>query len=304
MEVPPPAPWTYAARAAYFGDRVCPFCDHHNPAGAKYCNECSSPLYLKPCHQCDAINHLAATHCHKCGAECPALLTTPGATRVLPAAGVTTPARAAPGDAAVASNLAQRLFAAGAARARWRMAGIATILIAGAYAAYHINVAAPDTMGVASQSIGPGEHSAPAVPVVPVGVESKPVEPEATAALQAPIPNTNLEAPKGASTHQRPVPVPATKRTSTHQHPLPDVPVRVGAIPPVAQTHATAHVDAAKTSTARQPDPWEAMRVSLAGCDGDLISRILCDQRVRRHFCEGHWGEAPECGRIANDHGQ
>jgi hypothetical protein len=47
------------------------------------------------------------------------------------------------------------------------------------------------------------------------------------------------------------------------------------------------------------------MHVGLAGCGGDLIDRIVCDQRVRRRFCEGHWGDAPECGSgVANDHGQ
>jgi hypothetical protein len=47
------------------------------------------------------------------------------------------------------------------------------------------------------------------------------------------------------------------------------------------------------------------MQASLARCGGDLIARIACDQRVRRRFCAGHWGEAPECPRgIANDHGQ
>jgi len=52
----------------------------------------------------------------------------------------------------------------------------------------------------------------------------------------------------------------------------------------------------ADTRKARHPDPWEAMNVSLSHCSGDLIDRIVCDQRVRRHFCEGRWGEAPECG--------
>jgi len=28
---------------------TCLFCDHANPAGAKYCNECGSALHLKPC---------------------------------------------------------------------------------------------------------------------------------------------------------------------------------------------------------------------------------------------------------------
>jgi hypothetical protein len=61
----------------------------------------------------------------------------------------------------------------------------------------------------------------------------------------------------------------------------------------------------AETRKARRTDPWQAMHVSLARCGGDLIARIVCDQRVRQRFCEGHWGEAPECASgIANDHGQ
>ena len=102
MDSPPPAPWTYAARAAYFGDRVCPFCEHHNPAGAYFCNDCGSPLQLKPCNQCHAVNHQAATNCYKCGA----LFTKPGATPVLPAADPT-PAWATPGDAGVAATVTQ-----------------------------------------------------------------------------------------------------------------------------------------------------------------------------------------------------
>ena len=321
MDSPPPAPWTFAARAGYFGDRVCPFCDHRNPAGAKFCNDCGSPLHLKPCNQCDAVNHQAATNCYKCGAECPALFTTPEATPGLPAADPTA-AWATSGDMAVAATVTQPLFAAGALRAGWRLAAIATILIAGAYAAYRINAATPDAMGVASQPISAGEHNAPtAASAVPMAVESKPVEPETTAALQAPIPITNPEAPrasarqrpvpvpatKRASARQRPVPVPATKRASARQRPVPELQAPGGATPPVAQTLAAAPVGApvGETRKARRPEPWQAMHVSLAGCGGDLIARIVCDQRVRRRFCEGHWGEAPECASgVTNDRGQ
>ena len=292
MGSPPPAPWTFAARAGYFGDRVCPFCDHRNPVSAKFCNDCGSPLHLKPCNQCDAVNHQAATNCYKCGAECPALFTTPEATPVLPAADPTA-AWATPGDVGVAATVTQPLFAAGALRAGWRLAAIATILIAGAYAAYRINATTPDAMGVASQPIGAGEHNAPiAASAVPMAVESKPVEPETTAALQAPIPTTGPEAPKRASTRQRPVP---------------ELQAPVGATPPVAQTLVAAPVGApvAETREAPRPDPWRAMHVSLARCGGDLIARIVCDQRVRRRFCEGHWGEAPECASgVTSDHGQ
>jgi len=47
----------------------CPFCDHANPFGAKFCNECGSPLSLKPCRHCEAVNDQAAQNCYKCGAE-------------------------------------------------------------------------------------------------------------------------------------------------------------------------------------------------------------------------------------------
>jgi hypothetical protein len=196
----------------------------------------------------------------------------------------------------VAATVTQPLFAAAAWRGGWGLVAIATILIWGLGAIATILIA------------GAREHNAPtAASAVPMAVESKPVEPETTVALQAPIPTTNLEAPERASTRQRPVPVPATKRTSTHQRPVPELQAPVGATPPVAQTLAAAPVGApvAETREARRPDPWGAMHVSLARCDGDLIARIVCDQRVRRRFCEGHWGEAPKCASgVANDHGQ
>jgi hypothetical protein len=239
----------------------------------------------------------------------------------------------------VAATVTQPLFAAGVLRAGWRLlrpsqlAAIATILIAGAYAAYRINAATPDAMGVASQPIGAGEHNAPtAVSAVPMAVESKPMGPETTVALQAPIPAINPEAPKHASARHRPGPVPASKHASARQRPGPvpaskhasarqrpgPVPASkrasarqqqapVAATPPVAQTLAAAHVGAlvAETRQARRPDAWQAMHVSLARCGGDLIARIVCDQRERRRCCEGHWGDAPECASgVANDRGQ
>jgi ribosomal protein L40E len=315
MGSPRPPHWTFAARAAYFGDRMCAFCNHRNPAGAKFCNDCASPLHLKPCKQCDAVNDQAATNCYKCGAACPVLFSTAAATRGLSTAD-STPAWATPGDVAVAATATQPLFAASALRAGWRLlrpgqfvvAAIATILIVGAYDAYRINVATPDAMGVASQTTGAVENNATtATPAVPVAVESKPVEPERTAVVQAPIPASNADAPKRASVRQRPVPVAATKRASAHQRPVPERHAPVSATPPLAHGLAAARVGArvAQTSKALGPDPWRVMHVSLTRCGGDLIARIVCDQRVRRRFCEGHWGEAPECASgVINEHGQ
>ena len=44
----------------------CVFCGNGNPPGAKYCNECASPLHLRPCNECDAINDRSAPNCHTC----------------------------------------------------------------------------------------------------------------------------------------------------------------------------------------------------------------------------------------------
>jgi hypothetical protein len=46
----------------------CRFCSHGNPEGAKFCNQCGSPLNLVPCARCEAINNVADEHCTTCGA--------------------------------------------------------------------------------------------------------------------------------------------------------------------------------------------------------------------------------------------
>jgi hypothetical protein len=313
MGSPCPPHWTFAARAAYFGDRMCAFCDHRNPAGAKYCNDCAASLQLKPCHQCDAVNHQTATECPKCGASCAVLFGTPEATSALRAADPT-PGGPTPGDVALEATVREALFAVSALRAGWRLvrpgqfllAAIATSLIAGAYAVYRIN-AAPDAV-IASQPIGAGEHhAATATSAVPMAVESKPVEPERTAALQSPNPAANPEATKRVSAHQRPAPVPATKRGTAHRRLVREPRARVGASSPVAHSLATARVGVrvAEIRQAPRPDRWQVMHVGLARCGGDLIARIACHQRVRQHFCEGRWGEAPECASgVANAHTQ
>jgi hypothetical protein len=93
----PTGQWTptkpsVALNGDYFASEVlsvflpqCPFCKHANPAGAKYCNDCGSPLHLKPCSQCEAINDQVASNCYSCGTEFPPLSTAPEAASVSPA---------------------------------------------------------------------------------------------------------------------------------------------------------------------------------------------------------------------------
>ncbi|MEO6321379.1 MAG: zinc ribbon domain-containing protein [Polaromonas sp.] len=47
----------------------CFFCNHLNPSGAVFCNECGNQLTLQPCERCGAINDRDARKCHKCGSE-------------------------------------------------------------------------------------------------------------------------------------------------------------------------------------------------------------------------------------------
>ena len=103
-----------------------------------------------------------------------------------------------------------------------------------------------------------------------------------------------------ASGRHRSVPVPAVERASAHQRPVPERQARVGATPPVAHSLAATSVGArvAETLKAPRPDRWQVMNEDLGRCGGDLIARIVCHQRVRGHFCEGYWGEVPECASV------
>lgn len=46
----------------------CLFCNHLNPAGASFCNDCGSQMHLQPCDRCGAINKRTARNCYKCDA--------------------------------------------------------------------------------------------------------------------------------------------------------------------------------------------------------------------------------------------
>ena len=57
----------------------CLLCDHVNPDGAKFCNDCGSSLHVKRCSRCKAVNDQAAKNCSKCRTQFPVLSTRSGA---------------------------------------------------------------------------------------------------------------------------------------------------------------------------------------------------------------------------------
>jgi hypothetical protein len=73
----------------------------------------------------------------------------------------------------------------------------------------------------------------------------------------------------------------------------------------IVQTLAAAPAPPPAPREAPRVDPWQAMSESLARCSGGLFDRIVCDQRVRAQYCDGQWGQVPQCpSRMPNDHGQ
>ena len=44
------------------------------------------------------------------------------------------------------------------------------------------------------------------------------------------------------------------------------------------------------------PDRWETMNAALAACSSEtLLAGVMCTERVRYQFCEGFWGQVPQC---------
>jgi len=94
----------------------------------------------------------------------------------------------------------------------------------------------------------------------------------------------------------------ATKTRAPPPEPLPTAPE-----PPPPTVAAAPVVEAPPPVREAPPvDPMQQMRDSLARCaNGDLIDRILCDQRVRREYCATRWGLVPQCpSGVPNDRGQ
>ncbi|MGE0310981.1 MAG: zinc ribbon domain-containing protein [Lautropia sp.] len=48
--------------------QACAYCDHPNPVGTNFCNDCGAALHLKPCRRCGAVTVAKASHCPSCNA--------------------------------------------------------------------------------------------------------------------------------------------------------------------------------------------------------------------------------------------
>ena len=53
---------------------------------------------------------------------------------------------------------------------------------------------------------------------------------------------------------------------------------------------------AAIAEVAAAPDRWEAMIAAITRCSREsFLTGVVCSERVRLQYCDGYWGEVPQC---------
>lgn len=52
---------------------------------------------------------------------------------------------------------------------------------------------------------------------------------------------------------------------------------------------------AAAPKPAPRIDTWQQMAEAIGRCPEGFLGRVVCEQRVRLQYCEGHWGQVPQC---------
>ena len=193
--------------------------------------------------------------------------------------------------------------ASGAFTASWRMnlilliaAGIATLLV-GVFVS-HRHARASDPLQAGEQPVAAARAAVSEAPsMVPAQMA-----PKSVAEMQ--LPPVDLTVPVGE--------VPAAKADagkraqSRPRATVPEAPPPSPEPPPSPTIAAAPVVVPTVVREAPPVDPMQQMRDALSRCTtGALIDRFVCDQRVRREYCDGRWGQVPECSSsVSNDHGQ
>jgi len=164
-----------------------------------------------------------------------------------------------------------------------------------------------DQVGVAPPvpAVAPADvRVAPAVEPVPTEVLTTPVEADNAARAEIDlVPQTTAIAPPGP---------PTPKQTLNSRKP------RKAAVMPVESRLANQIGDEGPQPVAAEqtndapapsnviqpaiadgppaPDRWDRMNAALALCAREsFVAGVVCTERARMQYCEGHWGEVPQC---------
>ena len=103
-----------------------------------------------------------------------------------------------------------------------------------------------------------------------------------------------------------PARIEAPRRQNARARPPSPVVAEIAPEPPPAVQPAEPLPPPPVVREAPRPDPWQPLNDALARCPrDDILGRSICEYRVRSQYCNGHWGQVPQCASIPYiDHGQ
>jgi hypothetical protein len=152
------------------------------------------------------------------------------------------------------------------------------------------------------------------VPVVP---SPSALATASVAPKPAPVPETSKVRAEFGATVAPPVstrvaPLPnraATAKRAPESLPAPTAPVqeRFPAATETPPPMPTPQAAVAEPPQDPAPDRWQRMANEAASCGSEgFLARVVCEERIRLRYCEGHWGQAERCpvAAVANDHGR
>jgi hypothetical protein len=194
------------------------------------------------------------------------------------------------------------------------MSALAVAVVATGYVAVDEIRTEPGASGMASPVPADpvADPAAVAVAVPPASAEAVPPAsaealPPADATRPGAVPRPAPAPAQRKATGRRPVasgmitmlppataPRPASEQSEADARPAP----LAGANPPPAA--------AAPPQEPAPADRWQSMAAAIARCPrADFLAAVLCEQRVRLQYCEGYWGDVPECrGANRSDNGR
>lgn len=211
---------------------LCQYCEHANPADAKFCAGCGAPLHLIPCPHCGSVNQKSSKTCYQCHGELREN------TEILLAGAPATASEAAAGDAESAPMPATYKSQVTVPQ-RQPIFVVAIILVAFAAAAYF----AYQQRGVVAATGTSGAN-----------VGATPEKTPATAPAPSPA-NLTAGAINKASPALKPptvaVPAPVVGKDVTASQPAPAVEPRQGKVSDPVEASSASNRETAATPRAR-----------------------------------------------------
>jgi hypothetical protein len=194
---------------------------------------------------------------------------------------------------------------------RWQFAGaviVAAVAVsAGGYLALHIARAGEDSVdGWTGKIPWPAALSSTEAPLPPPRREPGPDSiPNAVSPAALPAATVVDSArPEPGRTPSAKAAKPAPKREIQTTPAVPVVARFAAATEP--PDPAPAVIPQVVVPQAPPPDRWQLLAEGIASCAREnFIAGAICEQRVRLQYCDGYWGQVPQCpSGITNDHGR